>query len=48
MSILGGRMEYVGLALNKEMIGEEMENVVQNGHPSKGVNFVKDGNEDPV
>ena len=41
-------MEQVGLELDKERIGEEMENVVQNGHPNKGVNFVKDGNEDPV
>ena len=31
-SMLGGHMEHVCIELNKETIGEEMENVVQIGH----------------
>ena len=36
-------MEHGRLGVDQDVMGEEMENAVQIGHPKEGVNSVKEG-----
>ena len=36
--------EHGRLGVDQDVMGEEMENAVQIGHPKEGVNSVKEGN----